>query len=202
MPLAQPDAHARLEAAALDLFNEQGYAATTVLDIVQRAGVARRTFFRYFTHKREVLFWGTPTLQDAYTAAVAAAPLESSPLELARHALFAAAEIQGGDRRGIVRRRQAVIDANPELQERQLLKRSQRAKTLTDALVDRGVGPREAAVTAHAALAAYAVAFHSWASGESDDLAPALEGVLDALRHLDRPLVSQRPREARPRPHS
>ena len=187
MPLAQPDAHARLEAAALDLFNEQGYAATTVLDIVQRAGVARRTFFRYFTHKREVLFWGTPALMDAYTVAVAAAPDSSSPLELARHALLAAADIQGGDRRDIVRRRQTVIDANPELQERQLLKRSQRAQTLTNALVDRGVSPLRAAVTAEAATAAYSVAFQGWASGRNDDLAYALEEVLDALLHLNRP---------------
>ncbi|MFD7921000.1 TetR family transcriptional regulator [Streptomyces sp. NPDC059740] len=42
--------------AAFELFAENGYEGTTVADIVTRAGVGRRSFFRYFPTKEEVVF--------------------------------------------------------------------------------------------------------------------------------------------------
>ena len=51
-----PDARERLRTAALELFAERGFEATTVPDIVERAGLTRRTFFRHFSDKREVFF--------------------------------------------------------------------------------------------------------------------------------------------------
>lgn len=45
-----------LTVAALDLFVSKGYEATTVEDVVEVVGVARRTFFRYFRSKEDVIF--------------------------------------------------------------------------------------------------------------------------------------------------
>ncbi|WP_254879017.1 TetR family transcriptional regulator [Streptomyces sp. NA04227] len=45
-----------LIAAAFELFAERGYDGTTIDDIVRRAGVGRRSFFRYFPAKEEVVF--------------------------------------------------------------------------------------------------------------------------------------------------
>ncbi|MFL4902141.1 TetR family transcriptional regulator [Streptomyces sp. MMS24-I2-30] len=45
-----------LVSAAFDLFTERGYDSTTIDDIVRRAGVGRRSFFRYFPTKEEVVF--------------------------------------------------------------------------------------------------------------------------------------------------
>lgn len=45
-----------LQAAAIRLFNEKGYADTSVDDIAEAADVSRRTFFRYFGSKEGVLF--------------------------------------------------------------------------------------------------------------------------------------------------
>src|SRR5699024_7151026 len=45
-----------LEEAACDLFLEQGYAATSVADITQRAGVSRATFFNYVPTKSDLLW--------------------------------------------------------------------------------------------------------------------------------------------------
>ena len=58
----EPGARERLVMAAVDLFTEQGYDATTVAQIAERAGVTKSTFFRHFTDKRELLVAGQETL--------------------------------------------------------------------------------------------------------------------------------------------
>lgn len=45
-----------LQSAAVRLFNEKGYAGTSVDDIAEEAEISRRTFFRYFGSKEGVLF--------------------------------------------------------------------------------------------------------------------------------------------------
>ena len=188
MTRSQAEAHARVEAAALSLFSTRGYAQTTVDDIVERAGVARRTFFRHFDSKREILFWGQSTLQEAHARAIAAAPSGSSPLAMAGAALDAAADIMQ-PRIALIRRRQEVITSNVELQERELLKRSQLSRALAEALTSRGVDPLTAAVTAEAALGAYGIAFRGWAEGRTESLRESVSAALDGLRALERPLT-------------
>ena len=78
----EPNARERLERAALALFIEHGYDATTVAEIADRAGLTKSTFFRHFADKREVLFGGQDML------ARWAAPENSQPFaEIARAAL-------------------------------------------------------------------------------------------------------------------
>ena len=45
-----------LAKAALELFSEKGFERTTVDEIAARAGISRRSFFRYFTSKEEAAF--------------------------------------------------------------------------------------------------------------------------------------------------
>lgn len=52
----QAASQARLRTAALELFASRGYETTTVDEIAQRAGVSRRTYFRHFSSKEEVIF--------------------------------------------------------------------------------------------------------------------------------------------------
>src|ERR1051325_10637169 len=117
----EPDARGRLEQAALELFEERGYARTTVEDIAARAGLTERTFFRYFTDKREVLFSGSGALEAQMADQIATAATSAAPLA----AVTAALETWGPwfeSRRSHARKRRAVIAAHAELRERELIK--------------------------------------------------------------------------------
>src|SRR4051812_39292449 len=110
----EPNARGRLEAAALALYRERGFEQTTVAEIAQRAGLTERTFFRYFTDKREVLFAGAGAMEDLLVNTLAAAPPEAAAIDAVATALDAVAAMLQ-ERRSLARQRQAVIAANPEL---------------------------------------------------------------------------------------
>ena len=107
----------------MELFEERGYAATTVEEIAARAGLTERTFFRYFADKREVLFSGSKELEKGIVDGIASAPERRAPLEVVV-AAFEAAGAKLQDRRDIrfVRARYALVTNHAEIQERELIK--------------------------------------------------------------------------------
>src|ERR1700676_2310806 len=133
----QPDARARLQAAALALYGERGYEETTVAEIAERAGLTKRTFFRYFTDKREVLFWGSELLEQQMVAAIEAAPASASALGMIRAALDAAARAPAAVRFEEVSEfagpRHRIIASSHELQERELIKSASLAAAMAQA---------------------------------------------------------------------
>ena len=60
--------------AAFALFAERGYCNVTVADICDAAGIGRRTFFRYFATKDDVLTEPAREMTDRVAAAITAAP--------------------------------------------------------------------------------------------------------------------------------
>ena len=60
--------------AATDLFADQGFDAVTVDDIALAAGVARRSFFRYFASKSDLMAHGMVNYGAELTAAIDACP--------------------------------------------------------------------------------------------------------------------------------
>lgn len=158
----EPDAQGRLERAALDLFEERGYGRTTVEDIAARAGVTERTFFRYFTDKREVLFSGAPALEALFVDTIGGAPASVAPLTAVTTALGAMAP-WFESRRSYARKRKAVIAAHAELRERELIKLSKLSAAIAAILRKRGLATAAAALVAETGIAIFRNAFERWA---------------------------------------
>src|ERR1700743_590143 len=76
----EPGGRERMVLAAVDLFTEQGYDATTVAQIAERAGVTKSTFFRHFPDKRELLVAGQEALSRLLAEGIAEAPAGATPL--------------------------------------------------------------------------------------------------------------------------
>lgn len=177
----EPNAQGRLEQAALDLYLEQGFDATTVAEIAARAGLTERTFFRHFADKREVLFRGRE-LADTLEAAIDDAPPATAPLDAVAGALESLSDFFA-DRRPHARRRQTVIAANPSLQERELIKLASLATTICDALRRRGVADPMAGLVAEAGIAVFKVAFEHWLTDPAErSLAEHIREAFSELR--------------------
>jgi AcrR family transcriptional regulator len=157
----KPDAQGRLMGAAIELFDEQGYEATTVAEIAERAGLTKRTFFRYFSDKREVLFSGSQELQRVWLEGVAAAAADANPLTAVVAGLDPVADMFT-ERHPFARIRTRIIEANPELLERELIKLQNLAAAVKAALVERGVSATAAMLAAQAGVTVFQVAFAQW----------------------------------------
>jgi AcrR family transcriptional regulator len=133
-----PDAKARLRAAAVELFLQHGYEAVTVTQIAEHAGLTRRSFFRYFPDKREVLFDGSDRMSAALTDAVAGADASLTP---AQAVLTAARDIGVAVLEQVMgtRERREIIAKSPELQERERTKAAAVADAVAAGLEERGV---------------------------------------------------------------
>jgi AcrR family transcriptional regulator len=180
----EPNARGRLELAAMELYSERGFEQTTVAEIAKRAGVTERTFFRYFADKREVLFSGADALKELLVSEVAGAPGSTSPLGAVTAALgVAGARLQ--ERRDFARKRQAVISANSELHERELIKLASLAAAMAAVLRTRGVSDRTASLAAEAGIAAFKVAFETWVGAAGDrDLPQVIRESIEELQSV------------------
>lgn len=165
----EPDARGRLLHAALELFADQGYEATTAAQIAERAGLTKTTLFRLFADKREVLFQGQPALVAVASAGVEAAPADATPVELLRAALSALCAAHVPEQQAIGRQIDRLVAASPELKERAVFKRAAITATIEDSLTARGVDQRPAGVLADLGVRAYYEGFSQWSGPRRHD---------------------------------
>jgi AcrR family transcriptional regulator len=178
----EPNGRGRLELAALALYDERGFENTTVAEIATRAGLTERTFFRHFADKREVLFSGAGALQELLVDNVAAAPDSLAPIDVVGAALQAAGAVLE-QRRDFARQRAAIIAANAELRERELIKLAALASAIADALGRRGVAGPAASLSAEAGIAVFRIAFERWVQeANQQDLPGLIRDSLDELK--------------------
>ena len=178
----QPDARGRLRQAALELYGEHGFDQTTVAQIAERAGLTERTFYRHFADKREAVFSGE--VHGVLVSTLAGAPASMTAIEAVTAALDAAGAVLD-ERRGMTRRRQAVIAANPALQRHEQIKYATLAADLAEALRGRGVEPSSAQLAGDAGVAVFRAAFERWIDeNEHRDFGRLVREALDELAEV------------------
>jgi len=181
----EPGARERMVLAAADLFAEQGYDATTVAQIAERAGVTKSTFFRHFPDKRELLVAGQEVLSRLLAEGIAEAPAPASPLEAVAAGLERASNAMGPVNRELGPRLKAAIAASAELQERDALKSVGLAAAMTNALKARGVPDLIAHLAGEMGVLAFKRGYSEWLEADHDTaggLAPYTAAALEDLR--------------------
>src|SRR6476661_361007 len=162
----EPGARERMVLAAADLFADQGYDATTVAQIAERAGVTKSTFFRHFPDKRELLVAGQETLCRLLVEGITEAPETATPLEAVAVGLERASNAMGPMNRELGPRLKAAIAASTELQERDALKTVGLAAAMTAALVARGIPGPTAHLAAELGVLAFKQGYAQWSEGD------------------------------------
>lgn len=187
-----PNAPQRLQAAAMSLFCEQGFADTTVPQITARAGLTTRTFFRHYADKREVLFAGDDELPEVVARVFARAPAELTPMEVVIQGLHNVVAPRFEGNWADFRARRDIVDSDAGLQEREAHKLASLARSAAAGFADRGLTPLEAGIAAALAVNMYDAAFRLWLDGEGGrTFAAAVTTAVNALNdiHPGRPIT-------------
>ncbi|WP_213013709.1 TetR/AcrR family transcriptional regulator [Paractinoplanes toevensis] len=176
------DARERLERAAIELFQEQGFAATTVPQITARAGLTTRTFHRHFADKREVLF-AEADAADMATHLIADAPPDLPPIALITEGLRIVVATRFEGRREELRVRREIVRSDAGLRERNLHKWDAMSGAIRAGFTARGVEPMRAALLADTAVSLLRVSFDEWLDRDDEcELYEIVRTALTALR--------------------
>ena len=164
----------RLTRAAMALFLERGFEATTLDDIAAAADISRRSFFHYFASKEDVVFAWQEASTAALVAAIAARPAAESMIEAAENAISVMVEqLEPGEAMAMAQLKRD----NPALQARDQLKYEKLERALADALNKRAGHSTEklqARLVAMIATGAMRVAGELWVSGGAREKPQAL----------------------------
>jgi AcrR family transcriptional regulator len=181
MPRWEQGSEQRMKQAAMELFEEQGFEATSAVQIAQRARVTSRTFFRYFPDKDEILFADAEALNEALVHELLENADITQPLEAVARTLSGFNWEKLGSR-DTLRRRGEMIASNPRLLERDLIKQHQMADGFRRALCERGVDPDIAELAANVGSQIFRTSYQKWLeSGEGADLPTIADGVMSLL---------------------
>lgn len=172
--------------AAIDLFAEKGFDETTIEHIAAAAGTSRRSFFRYYESKSDLMAQGILSYGTSLTDAIRDSPVTNSPWEVFRHTLLTVAKASAANPRTkqvmeIAQRypaaRQAQIARIAEVQDQVAEAFSERFKKGSK---DRTTARILAALT-HSLLG---VTFQNWFESGRGDIAVTLEQVLANLSEM------------------
>ncbi len=169
--------------AAIDLFDRKGFDETTVDEIAQAAGTSRRSFFRYFESKSDLLAQSVVNYGTAITGAIESCPAGYSPGEMFRSTVLRVAQ----DSVSHPRTRQVIQIAEkyPAAREAQIARLAEVQDRVAEAFAKRcsqnDQSEIEAQVLAGLTLSMLSVAYVSWFRHPKQDIAAAAEQIFQTL---------------------
>jgi AcrR family transcriptional regulator len=170
-----------LEDAAAELFMERTYAATTIDQIAERAGVSRNTFFNYFEAKSDLLWVELDLAIARLTQELAAVPRGVPALPSATAAILRAVEQIGVDRVPIALTQQDVMGTREESRSSGLARLARRAEVIAAFLArDTDYDELMVLAAANALSGAISAAWAVWA-GDGIGRRPLIEYVSEAV---------------------
>ena len=172
-----------LGASAEELFLAHGFEKVTVEQIAQAAGVSRRTFFRYYESKEDVMVERSDQLGEQLLTELAARPLDEPPLLAIRNALVPAMEASLTDR-DLIRYVIRSLRETSALR-RAIMERRNRLEERIASLMARRLGVDSSDNTpmllAFVTRALHDTAFNAWYDHETDDIAGLVDDLVGRL---------------------
>lgn len=171
---------------AAELFVRQGYQATTIDDIARAAAIGRRTFFRYFESKDDVVLWRFDRFARDVVERLGQRPGGEAPLEAISSALLAASEFYTRDPQRTIALLKLTLDT-PSLFAQQLLQAERWKLWLADGLRvrTRGRGGKLLPeVVAGVGLELFAIAVRRWIADPTHTLATHVGRAFSTLQKL------------------
>jgi len=169
--------------AALDLFNRQGYDETTVDQIAAAVGVSRRTFFRYFDSKRDVVWGEFDAELVRLERQLGSAPADEPMMDVVRRAVVATNRFGAGELDEL-RIRMGLISSVPTLVAHSAVRYAEWRDVVARFVAGRIGGAADdlaPQTVARATLGAAIAAFTCWARHDTDDLTGEVDRALQLL---------------------
>jgi mycofactocin system transcriptional regulator len=174
---------AELEHAAFRLFEETGFEQTTVDDIAAATGIGRRTFFRYFPSKNDVVWGQFDTELDRMRIRLKASPPDVPLMDAIRDALVDFNRVEDAQIPWH-RRRMALILRVPALLAHSTLRFADWREVVAEFVASRtGVRTGDLAPQAisHAVLGVAIAAYNQWLDDPESDLGFLLDSAMREL---------------------
>ncbi|MDB4972703.1 MAG: Transcriptional regulator, TetR family [Myxococcaceae bacterium] len=177
--------HAICDQACKLLF-EQGFHQTTIDDIAKAAGIGRRTFFRYFETKEDLVLWEFDQFARHTVYLLGKRPAKEAGLQALQRALTEASEFYNQQPTQTLSILQ-LVEATPSLYAQQLLQQERwkswfaeglRARTRASS---RSVLPE---MTAAVALEAMAIAVRRWVASPGTSLSDSITTSFGSLKKV------------------
>jgi AcrR family transcriptional regulator len=174
----------RLEDTSLRLFAERGFDQTTVDDLAAASGIGRRTIFRYFPSKNDIVFGALDERLRMLAAELESGRAAGLPLlDMVRRAFHATSHYQPDELSSLALRIELIATV-PSLQAHAALRYRAWEDTVEAAVTARtGVrGGVYARACAKAVVAVMWAAFDTWReAGAGRDLPEIVDGAIDVL---------------------
>jgi mycofactocin system transcriptional regulator len=177
--------HAMLEEVGIRLFIERGFDETSIDDIAAAAGIGRRTFFRYFPSKADLVWGDFDAELDRMRACLARLDPRLPMMEAVRQAVIDFNALQP-EQEAQHRRRLTLILGVPTLIAHSTLQFAHWRAVIAEFAAQRlGQDPGDLLprTIGHCALGAAVAAYEEWLRDTGDDLGALLDEAFGQLAH-------------------